>query len=70
MEKRQLTKLELEVFYYLNDLRASNQTNMFGVTPYIQNEFGLNRAQSIKILLLWMNNFHEDKEAYKCLLIY
>ena len=46
-------------FSYLNVLRDSGVTNMFGATPYLQNEFGLNRNEAKKVLAAWMNSFKE-----------
>ena len=33
--------LKNEVFLYLDDLRESGETNMFGAVKYIQNDFEL-----------------------------
>jgi len=36
----------MEQYYnYLNDLRDSGVTNMFGASPYLQEEFGLSRYE-------------------------
>lgn len=48
-----------EYFDYLNDLRDSGVTNMFGAAPYIQSEFDLSRSEAKAILLAWMNSFEE-----------
>ncbi len=69
MKQRNLTQKELNQFQFLNDLRNSGVTNMFGATPYIQNEFGIDKNEASSVLILWMNNFNEDAEAYKDLLI-
>ena len=69
MSKRKLTQQELEVFKYLNDLRESGITNMFGSPPYVRDRFNLTMAQSRALVSLWMTNFHEDKQAYQSLLI-
>ena len=34
-----------EVFDYLDILRESGVTNMFGATPYIQEEFGVDKKK-------------------------
>lgn len=57
---RQITKQEREIFEYLNDLRASGATNMFGAGPYVQKEFGLDKNESRKFVSLWMKNFKES----------
>jgi len=39
----------MEQYYnYLNDLRDSGVTNMFGASPYLQEEFGLSRYEGSK----------------------
>jgi hypothetical protein len=44
-------------FEYLNDLRDSGVTNMFGAAVYLQRDFGLSRQESRDILLKWMESF-------------
>lgn len=41
---------------YLDKLRESGETNMFGATPYLQEEFGLDKQEAREILIEWMNN--------------
>ena len=53
---------EQEVFEYLDELRESGVTNMFGAASYIQDEFGTDRKQSRKYLLKWMSTFEERHE--------
>jgi hypothetical protein len=60
MAERKTTQDEQEVLEYLNDLRDSGDTNMFGASPYVQQRFGLSRNESRKLVTLWMNNFNED----------
>jgi hypothetical protein len=48
-----------QVFDFLEDLRQSGVTNMFGATPYIQNEFGIGRERARKMLLAWMDSFKD-----------
>jgi hypothetical protein len=45
---------------YLDDLRESGLTNMFGAVPYIKEEFGLDRKTSRQILSYWMETFGKD----------
>jgi hypothetical protein len=47
-------------FEYLNDLRDSGVTNMFGASPYLVDEFGLSKNEARKILMAWMNSFNEN----------
>lgn len=44
-----------EEFVFLNNLRMSGATNMFGATPYLQEEFGLDRQEAKDILMEWMD---------------
>ena len=47
-------------FAYLDALRDSGVTNMFGAAPYLQNEFPqLTRAEARAVLLEWMESFTE-----------
>jgi len=48
-----------EEFEYLNMLRESGATNMFGAAAYLQDEFGLEKAEARTILKLWMESFKE-----------
>lgn len=59
-QTRKTTDQEKQVFEYLNELRESGITNMFGASPYIQNQFAIEENESMKLLSLWMNNFNED----------
>lgn len=51
-----VTKEHLE---YLDNLRESGVTNMYGVTPYLQNEFYLDKKDARSILMYWMKSFSE-----------
>lgn len=42
---------------FLDKLRESGVTNMFGAAPYLQNEFGLDRIEAREILKEWMESF-------------
>lgn len=46
-----------EHLVYLDDLRESGITNMFGATPYLVHTFGLDKEIAKKILRYWMDNF-------------
>jgi hypothetical protein len=45
-----------EVFQFLNGLRESGKTNMFGARPYLVDEFDLSKNQSAELLSMFMNN--------------
>ena len=46
-----------EYYLYLNDLRESGETNMFGAGAYLMEEFDLNRIDAREILSAWMSWF-------------
>lgn len=58
--KRKSTEQEKEVFDFLNELRESGATNMFGARPYIIEDIGLPSNEAKRIILLWMNNFNKE----------
>ena len=58
--KRKSAYQEQEVFEYLNELRESGATNMFGAVRYIVKEFRYSEEESRRILLLWMDNFNDE----------
>lgn len=55
-----MAKTTNKYWIYLEKLRRSGVTNMFGAAPYLQKEFGLEREEAIKILVDWMNNYNRD----------
>ena len=52
-----------EVFAYLDTLRESGATDMFGATPYIQAEFGCSKVEARALLSEWMRTFGERHKA-------
>ena len=57
-----MTKPEIvtnEHLEFLDGLRESGVTNMFGATPYIEENFGVSKADSRTILKYWMHSFGE-----------
>ena len=48
-----------QVFEYLDALRESGITNMFGAAPYIQEEFGLDEKEAKALLAEWMQTFSQ-----------
>lgn len=43
---------------YLDELRESGVTNMFGARPYLQDEFEeLNSSDAQTVLIYWMESF-------------
>lgn len=51
-----------EEFEYLNRLRESGDTNMFGASPYLEAEFGLDRREARKVLGEWMRWVEENPD--------
>jgi hypothetical protein len=47
-------------FLFLNRLRESGETNMFGAAPYLEDEFGLERRDARTVLTEWMQWTGED----------
>lgn len=44
---------------YLDELRESGETNMFGARPYLIEEFDLPKSDAGTILSYWMASFGE-----------
>ena len=44
---------------YLDDLRESGRTNMFGAAKYLTNEMGVDRVDARVITIYWMESFEE-----------
>ncbi len=53
----------LEVYQYLDDLRESGVTNMYGARPYIQDQFEVSKADASRLLKGWMQTFGERHEV-------
>jgi len=49
-----------EEFTYLNRLRESGATNMFGASPYLEMEFDLDRREAKQVLMAWMQWVSEN----------
>lgn len=48
-----------EYLVYLDELRESGVTNMFGARPYLADEFGLSNKDAGEVLSHWMKTFSE-----------
>lgn len=44
---------------YLDDLRESGVTNMYGAASYVEDEFGIEPKPAKEILVYWMRTFSE-----------
>lgn len=53
-----MAKTTNEYWIYLEDLRRSGVTNMFGATPYLMEAFDLEKREATKILTDWMQNYN------------
>ena len=51
------------LFEYLDALRDSGVTNMFGAGPYLQEAFGLSRYEAKDVVLAWMETFHDRQKS-------
>ena len=63
MEGTTVKKEISKYWIYLERLRRSGETNMFGAAPWLEMTFGLSRSEARKILADWMKNY--DPEDYK-----
>ena len=48
-----------EFFEFLDELRESGVTNMYGAAPYLVKEFGMPKMEAYRILEAWMDSFAE-----------
>lgn len=49
----------VDYYVYLENLRQSGATNMFGASPYLTEEFSLGSREASKVLSSWMDNYDE-----------
>lgn len=54
--------VEEEYLHFLDGLRDSGITNMYGAAPYIEDAFGVTKQEARKILLYWMSTFSERQK--------
>ena len=50
----ELTDQAPDIVRYLDSLRESGKTNMFGAGPYLREEFALTKPESHAVLSAWM----------------
>jgi hypothetical protein len=50
-------KVTDEHLSFLDELRESGETNMFGASPYIVKKFGVPIKEAQRILIYWMESF-------------
>ncbi len=51
-------------FEYLDDLRDSGATNMYGAVPYLVEKFGLSMSEATAVLVRWMESY-PNKHYYE-----
>jgi hypothetical protein len=59
MNKTIYTDQEDLVFPFLDRLRESGVTNMFGAGTYVEDQFDLNRRDAGKLVIKWMTTFED-----------
>lgn len=59
MTELQLDEATLEAYEYLDQLRESGVTNMFGAGIYLEQELGLDKRETSALLAGWMQSFSE-----------
>lgn len=50
---------ETKVMKYLDDLRESGVTNMYGAAAFIREQFHVDKQEASRLLQLWMKTFDE-----------
>jgi hypothetical protein len=45
---------------FLDDLRESGETNMYGAPAYLQQEFGMDSNEAKVVVQYWMKTFGKD----------
>ena len=53
-----MAKTKNKYWLFLEELRKSGKTNMFGATPYLMAGFGLSEKEADRILIDWMTNYN------------
>ena len=56
-------RIDQKYIDYLNALRESGRTNMYGAGEYLMDTFDLQKAEARKILSNWMKNFQAYQKA-------
>lgn len=52
-----------EVLLYLDELRESGETNMYGAGEYLSTKFGFDEKEARAVLAYWMKTFSERHPA-------
>lgn len=54
-----------DYFRFLDALRESGETNMFGARPYLMDEFGVSEERASDILKRWMKTFGQTSSLLR-----
>ena len=54
-----------EYFEFLDELRESGVTNMFGAGAYVERQFLMGRNEAGDVLQLWMNTFGDESPSVR-----
>ena len=57
------SELRSQVFTYLDDLRESGVTNMYGAPSYVREEFGVGKREAMTLVSSWMRDFEARVSA-------
>lgn len=52
-----MTTLKPEHITFLENLRDSGVTNMWGASPYLKDRFNLTKTEASDILMAWIDSF-------------
>tara|TARA_R100001244_G_C5107288_1_gene120270 strand:- start:147 stop:356 length:210 start_codon:yes stop_codon:yes gene_type:complete len=55
----QYDEIKEDVFEYLEELRESGETNMFGATTYVMETFEISKVMAIKFVSAWMETYKD-----------
>ena len=51
--------LENEHLIFLDELRESDKTNMYGARPFLMDEFSIDKNDALEILTYWMDTYRD-----------
>lgn len=57
MAETKTGKMTAEHKKFLDNLRKSGATNMFGAGPFVQRRFGVDKREAEAIVMEWMDSF-------------
>jgi hypothetical protein len=53
----------VEAFEFLDDLRESGETNMFGASSYVMGQLGHDRTTARNLVSAWMKSYDGETSA-------